>query len=274
MEAGTPVRGFGAEAKLTRVLFSAPAPLGPAKRSQAVIAVRHRNLIAQIGASYQVSGAALTEQRVPPVIDVESGLAAATAEVLRRLGSRMPSTAASPPSVSASPSASAAPAPTLTVPPPGPGEVASVRDVCGRLAGDAASLIPGGRGYDISATDSKSSGSCYWETAAEFSPNLEVAVEAVPGSPLTGESGTALARALVTLGRDKRDIPGLGDEAIARHSSYDSERWGTSRTVFLIVRRANLIVYVRYDRWASPAKAAMDRDVVRLARKVLTAYPA
>jgi hypothetical protein len=100
-----------------------------------------------------------------------------------------------------------------------------------------------------------------------------VEVEAVPASRLTGESGTALASALLPHWPGQRDVSGLGNEAIARQESSKLSRWEPEYDTYLVVRRANLLAYVHYGRWSPPSKAEMDRDALRLAKKILAAYP-
>lgn len=114
-------------------------------------------------------------------------------------------------------------------------------------------------------------GGCEWDENDGERPSLTVAAEVIAPSPATGESGTRIATAL--FGQWKHSVaraPKLGDEAALDHFTFES---GLSRSSSILVRRANLLVFVDYGLWHHPGVSAMDAQVIALANGVLKGHP-
>lgn len=237
-----PVRGLGDEASLARTWNPSH------KEGSVFLAVRVRNVVVDVHMTVE-SLLEPTHGAVPPMSELEAGVLAVQRDLLAELGVRR----ASP---TATPSAS-----------PGTGEVRRVGDVCGAV--DAARrLAPGVRARDISPARTSAASGCTWWQNDGYRPDLTVQVEAVGPSTLTGESATEVARRLsfAVRGTRAKDPPAGADEARIDHYEFES---GRARSVYVVARKANLLVSVEYGRWHHPSKRQMQRDAVAVAEGVL-----
>ncbi|WP_285697933.1 hypothetical protein [Actinomadura sp. NBRC 104412] len=235
---GVTVRGLGDEARLVHVNRL------PGEHHEVRLAVRVRNIVVDLFAEQKADigeyGPAVSSFAV-----LEAGLVSAAGEIGARLGAR-PQPAA-PPAYQR-------------------GEHRSVGNVCAQADAAARRLVAGARRRDLAPGDAGVSGGCKWADgdAPPGLSHLTVYVEAPPPSAATGQSGTAVAKALFAAWRgDGSRAPKLGDQAKRDHVDSTASR--------LLVRRANLLLYIDYGRRDRPSKAAMDREVAALAQAVLAA---
>ncbi len=233
-----PVRGLGDEAKLVHVNRL------PGEHHEVRLAVRVRNIVVDLFAEQEADigeyGPAVSSFAV-----LEAGLMSAAGEIGARLGAR-PRPAA-PPAYQR-------------------GEHRGVGNVCAQAGPAARRLVAGARRRDLAPGDAGVSGGCKWEDG-DAPPGLgylTVYVEAPPPSAATGRSATAVAKALFAAWPgDGSAAPEIGDQAKRDHVDGTGSR--------ILVRRANLLLYIDYHRRGRPSKAAMDREVAALARAVVAA---
>lgn len=244
-----PVRGLGDEAKTARTFVPS------AKSSTVWLVVRVRNVVADVSTDMK-SRLPFGHGRLPAYGTLEAATLAVATEVVAKLAA----------SASPSPSATPSGAPAYRQ-----GEIRRARDVCRALADVGRRLAPGVPRRDISRPGSATSGGCAWWEAGEGRPDLTVQVEAIPPSPVTGETATRTADELydTSAGTGRTGGRAVGDEAKAR--SYGGDHW-TTRTSYLLVRKANLLVHVEYDRSDDPTSDQLRRDAITVARKVLAGY--
>lgn len=242
---GIAVRGLGDEAKLARAWSPS------FRRSSVFLAVRTRNVVVDVHMTVEAD-LEPDYREVPPVSELEAGVLAVVRDLLAELGERR----ASP---TATPGAS-----------PGAGEVRRVGEVCGAV-GAAGRLAPGLRARDISPARTSAASGCTWWENDGYRPDLTVQVEAVAPSALTGESATEVARRLAFAARGEpvKDPPEGAEEARIDHDDFES---GRQRTVYVVARKANLLVSVDYGRWHHPSKRQVERDAIGVAEDILVDY--
>ncbi|MDL4775562.1 hypothetical protein [Actinomadura xylanilytica] len=237
---GTPVGGFGDEAKIVRGWW-------PFRNLQTIrLAIRVRNAVLQVTSQQSVSLSRHRDQ-VSPLAELEGAAAVAVREALTRLG---------PPET---------PEPPVAAPPFAAGEVSDTGEVCEGLTAPGR-LVPGITRHGAETADPMTSG-CAWSEDDGERPALTIDARAFSPSPLTGETGTQIATALLRRWRgDGSPAPKLGDEARTDHLEF---RKGLSRTSRLLVRHRNMLLYVDYDRWHNASKKAMDKETIGIAKAVL-----
>lgn len=233
---GTPLRGYGDQAKISRRVDS----ITWTHTVRTAIRVRNLVIIAETTAGPDSVADDADVLRIPSLGDLQRTLLAVDQAMLKQLG--MPARPAGAPARRS-------------------GEVGRVRDVCG--AGNAADLTSGGKRTRVAPKGMVAS--CGWRRDDD---TVTVNVEAVPpGSD--GMSGTRLAT--VATGRwradgDRQKTADVGDRAILR--TYDGG--DVLRDVTLSARSGNLLVHVGIERWHSARTAKQLRgDVVRIAKDVI-----
>ncbi len=198
---------------------------------QVMIAVRLRNTTTLI----DVSEESLLDRhrdRVPSFGAIEEATVDAAKDVLKGLGS-VSGTAAAPAYL--------------------PGEVRKITVDCAPGAG----LVRGVSKH----------GGCQWSENDGERPSLTMEAEVITPSAATGETASQVATAL--FGQWKHNVskaPRLGDQAAIDHFSFEK---GRSRNNTILIRRANLLVFVDYGRWHHPDVSEMDAEIVSLAKGIL-----
>jgi hypothetical protein len=268
------VEGFGDEAALVRRYELA------ARASRLV--VRTRNVV--FDATFEAADTVLDQPyRAPAFADLDLGALEAARSVLDAIGSASPGSA-SPGSASpgsASPGSASAGAASGSAVAAGRSAVPACTGIPAILVGV---LVPATGGVDLSPPDARLRTRCVWRQFGMLpASKLWVTVELAGAVSQTGEDGVAVARTLVgslrsAVGVDRmRPVAQVPDEAYTEDSGTDDER-----TVFVLARRGNAMVEVRYtsgsgvvDR-ARPAVSAteMTRSAVAVAVAVLEAQQA
>ena len=105
---------------------------------------------------------------------------------------------------------------------------------------------------------------------SDYGAELNAYAYAAAGSPLTGKTGSQVAKTSFTNATrsSAKPVKGLGDHAVVyRDDSEYGGMFNSDRQV--TVRRGNLIVQVDYTRWGAGVGPQMERDAIKMARKLL-----
>ncbi|WP_082563572.1 outer membrane protein assembly factor BamB family protein [Nocardioides sp. Root140] len=211
--------------------------------------VRAGNVVVEVQAEggYDVAH----PQATPPSLNrIETGTLAAAREVLASLGVTLDATER-----------------------PDPGRVRRVGDVCAVLRADAEALgLPAGHSVTPPGADPRLA-DCAWEQDDSIG-DLAVHVYAAGGNPLDGDSASTVARKVFAASRSRDDKPlrGLGEKAVISRWDQTEAADGydlSEREVLLVVD--NLVIELSYSRDGAGLGEQVERDALRMTRKVLDA---